>query len=527
MDLIRKGAQVGALGARVALIFWFLAGGAFAQTPDSSKGVSWLAAQVASDGSLSSEGNSIATAMQAREEALLTLRKLGSTAGALSSAVAAETDGNVEYISRRVLAANAAGQSTAADAATLLNLQNPDSGWGSAAGYQSDSLDTAFALQALAVAGTSFSAGNSLSYLTSAALTDGGWGVGQSSVYVTANVLLAASAWSSQTTSLASNAASWLLATRNSAQEYGNVFDDALALNALATQASQGAALQPLISSLASSQLADGSWADDPYQTALALSAVWLASQPPVVASSGDVTGTAVDQTSGQPIAGVSVALAENAGITATTAIDGTFHLSNVPAATYTLELMRSGYQSRVATITVTAVKTLNVGSLALTAISTTATLSGVVKSNTGQLLQNVIIAAGSKSTLTDASGVYQITGINPGSATITATLSGYNTVSAAVSFQASTSYLFSPTLYPTSVTPPTTSLQGIIVDGNTNAPIGGAKIVLNGVSHTTDATGKFVFSPVAAGAYIVTISASGYQTVSASISVVAGLNDV
>ena len=123
----------------------------------------------------------------------------------------------------------------------------------------------------------------------------------------------------------------------------------------------------------------------------------------------------------------------------------------------------------------------------------------------TGALAQapektHVIIAVGGKSTLTDANGAYLITGINPGSGTITATLSGYKTVSATVAFQASTEYLFSPTMYPTSVTPPATSLQGVIVDGSTGTPIAGASVAIGATVKVTDPSGKFAFSPIAAG---------------------------
>ncbi|HEY2395193.1 MAG TPA: carboxypeptidase regulatory-like domain-containing protein, partial [Rudaea sp.] len=527
MDLYKGMARFRALVACLAFLgFGFTS--ATAQTPDSTKGVAWLAAQVQNDGSLANEASSIATPFQGREETLLTLCKLATAPAALASAIAANADDDTEYVARRALAAAAAGQASISDVAALLARQNADGGWGLTPGYQSDALDTAIALQALSAANASSAvAANGFAYLSLARLSDAGWGVNQSSAYVTANVLFAAGLWPSQGTTIASTAATWLLGARNAGQEYGDSFDNALALLSLSAQANQGAALSPLISALGATQLADGSWADDPYVTAVALRAVWYADQPPVTSSTGDVIGVVVDQAGSQPVAGASIRLAENAGISVTTAADGTFHLSSVPAATYTLQVSRSGYQSRTASISVSAGQTLNIGSIALSAISTTVTLSGLVKNNTGQLLQDVIVAVGTKSTLTDASGAYQILGINPGSATVTATLSGYKTVSATVAFQASTNYLFSPTMYPTSVTPPTTSLQGVVVSGNTNAPIVGANVVLSAVTHTTDATGKFAFSPVTAGAYLMTVSASGFQTVTAAVSVVVGVNDV
>ena len=48
----------------------------------------------------------------------------------------------------------------------------------------------------------------------------------------------------------------------------------------------------------------------------------------------------------------------------------------------------------------------------------------------------NVVIAVGSMSTLTDASGAYQIAGIAPGTASVSASLTNYQTASASVTFE-------------------------------------------------------------------------------------------
>jgi hypothetical protein len=500
--------------------------------PLQQQGVAWLASLVQGDGSLANENASIATQLQARQESALTLHVLTTTPGALATKISGDTETNTEYTARRVLAAAATAQPASADITSLLSGQNSDGGWGLAPGYQSDALDTAIALQALGTAGaSSLAAARALTYLSQAMHADGGWGVGnQSSVYTAASVLIAANAWSNQgtlSTALATSATAWLLGARNASNEYGDSFDDATALLALATQAGQSSALSQLMSALAATELGDGSWDEDPFLTALALRAFWLAGQAPISPTTGDVTGVVVDQSSGQPLSGVQIVLVENTGITAATGSDGSFRLSNVPAATYTLQLSRSGYQPRSLGIQVVAGQTFNVGAIALQAPTTTAVLSGVIKSNAGQLLQNVIVTVGTKSALTDATGTYQILGIGPGAGTITATLSGYKTVSATVTFLAGTTYLFSPTMYPTSVTPPATSLQGLIIDGKTNAPIVGVNVILGSTARTTDATGKFVFAAVTAGSYAMTFAANGYQAATASISVVAGVNDL
>ena len=532
--------RFGALRCGFSWSFLFLllaAGTVFAQAstlaPNVQKGVTWLSAQVQSDGSLIGEASSIGTPFQARQEVQFTLSAFVPAPASLASAVAGNADANAEYAARRVWVGTGSAQN--AGATSLLAQQNPDGGWGLSPTYQSDPLDTAFALNALAAsgAGSSVSIANALTYLSQVKLADGGWGVdGTSTVYVTSYVLLAANAWSQQysssSASIAVAATTWLVAQRNTTtQLYPTILEDALALHALSTQPSASAALPALVSALNAAQLNDGSWADDPYLTAVALFAQWIASTPPPTPTTAVITGTVVDQTTGQPLSGVSISLAENAGFKTTTNSTGGFALSGVPGGSYTLQVSLAGYQPVSLSITAVAGQTLTVGPIGLVPIPTTANLKGTIKNNSGQVLQNVIVAAGNNSTLTDASGNYLLTGIAPGTATVSATLSGYQTVSVSVAFSAGVTYLFSPTMYLTNVTPPATSVQGIVVDSATGNPIVGASVVLKGATQTTDANGQFVFTSATSGAFSLTINATGYQGAVISGSLVAGLNNL
>lgn len=253
-------------------------------SPAVQNGVAWLNAQVQGDGSLSNEDASMATPFQARVTTVTTLSPLQAVPPALAAKVASAADANSEYVARRVIAAAATHQPTSTDVASLLAMQSVDGGWGLTASYAGDSLDTALTMQALHVANpvASTPVAGALGFLSQAKNSDGGWGLdGQSSVYATANVLLAASAWSDHyTTGIATSASAWLLAARTSANEFSDTFDNAYALLALATRSAQRDARAPLIAALQSAQLADGSWAGDPYLTALALHALYSASLP-------------------------------------------------------------------------------------------------------------------------------------------------------------------------------------------------------------------------------------------------------
>ena len=522
--------------ARVAAFCLLLIGtSAAAQTlsPALQNGVDWLRGQVQANGALQNETASIAVPLQAREESEFTLQVLDHAPGALVANVAADKQATTEFFARRVIGAASADLADSADKSALLATQNPDGGWGISPNYQSNPLDTSLALQALraADAAASTQVGRALTYLTQSKLSDGGWGVnGASSVYVTGHVLLAAQGWASQNVAgagIVTDAGTWLAAARNASQQYGNDFDNASALVALSASPAQSAALAPLASALNATQLADGSWNDDPYVTALALRGLWLSGQVPVTPTAGNVLGIVVDQATNAALSGVSVQLAQNSGFTIVTGANGAFQLSNVPAGSYTLNLSATGYSPRAITIQVVAGQSLNMGSIGLAKVVTTASIYGTVRDNTGAALPGVFVAVGTRSVLTDSAGAYQLDGIPPGTATVSASLVNYQTASASVAFVVNTTYRFSPTLYPLNTPPPATSLQGRVIDAASSGPIAGASVTLNGSTQTTAADGSFKFNTVSAGAFVLNVSANGYQSVQASGSAVAGANDV
>src|SRR5882762_3415925 len=124
---------------------------AFAQplSPEVSRGLAWLQSQVQADGSLANEASSVATGLQSRAEAAQTFKLLSAVPVSLTDAIAGETDDNTEYLARRIASLALAGR----DSATLLNAlaarQNSEGGFGGGPGYDSNALDTAWALIAL------------------------------------------------------------------------------------------------------------------------------------------------------------------------------------------------------------------------------------------------------------------------------------------------------------------------------------------------------------------------------------------
>ena len=516
---------------------------AHAQTlpPEITQGASWLQAQIQSDGSLANENASIALPLQVRSEVLSAFQTLGitlpsSTLSALAAGIDSAVDpGMVEPLARQAIAHQQTQTSDAAPMASLMTQRNSDGTFGATAGFIGNPLDTAWFLIALGQSASydSSVASSALGYLQQSKLADGSWSLDDTgAVYTTALAGQAASVWGTrfQVGTISTSSQNWLLAHRNASQNFGNTFDNAYALLALSKQTSQTTVLQPIADALIAAQLPNGSWDNDPYLTALALRALFAATQTPSAPTTGDIQGKVVDYDTGSAITGANVSLVERSPSSADTASDGSFALSGIPEGTYTLRVVALGYQGVTTTITVTAGQLLNLGTIRLTAAPLTASLSGVVKNSSGTAMANVIVAVGVNSALTSSTGAYLITGLDVGPATITASLTNYKTATADVVFEAGKSYVFSPTMYSTSQTPPATSLKGKVVNSS-GAALANVTVTLGDGTQTppqtTAAAGTFQFDNLTAGPIQLTLTASGYQTAVLGGTLVTGVNDV
>ncbi len=148
---------------------------------------------------------------------------------------------------------------TPADLALLMTFFDPQTGgWGGAAGYGPNNLDTALALQA-------------------------GWGFTTSDVsrsYTTALATFTLQQYGHTTATDAAVAktTAWLLARQNADGGFGDAgstpYETALAISALSGSAANNTGFAAAANYLISSQLADGSLGSDPYSTGLVLKAL-------------------------------------------------------------------------------------------------------------------------------------------------------------------------------------------------------------------------------------------------------------
>lgn len=534
------------LSLAVFIILSILHSSAHAQAPQIPLGLSWLTSTQTATGNWpekdTTEYYSTASALDAVYALEPSSPAYAPAFQWLSSQFVSPTD----YLSRRIITLKRAGADVSSEMEGLLLYRNPDGGWGGETFYLSDSLDTALALQALKAANYSdlslVNAG--LAYLTSSQNTDGGWGFykgNSSNVYMTA-IVSATLQQFPQTTTLATaigKATSYLRARQNADGGFGSspstVYETALAYGALVSVITDATVLSKAINYLAATQLPNGSWNDDPYSTALALQALYLAetrpSTPPPTPTTGTVNGTVVNGSTNQPLGGVTVQWSGVGGQgSVTTTTTGQFTLANILAGAQQITFSLSGYATSTATVNMTAELIVNLGSIALSVSPTTGIIQGLVTdASTGTPLADVTITVSGAATwtaTTSADGSYRITDIAAGSVSISAGKTGYYKVSGMGTVTAGGTLVFSPSLSTVPPTATTGDLKGAVNDSATGLPLPGATISASGAKNYTasaDASGNFALSAMDAGSYTVAVSAAGYGTKTYTVTIIAG----
>lgn len=497
------------------------------------KGFAWLRAQVLADGTVAGEGNSLAVPMQVRSETLHTLALFESQQAGLADTIGSVRQKHTELQARQALALRLASRNAQQAIADLGLQQNSDGGFGSRRTYVSNALDTAYALIALSATpdADATQVAAALGYLRTAKLSQAGWSVGDHpSIYATSAVLLAAQGWSSryQVGDIVATARDWLLSQRGTNGAYDSVVDNANALLALTTQTSDGDVIHPLTAALQQSQLASGSWEDDPYVTALALRALYRSTIGLPPATTGALAGTVVEAGTQVPLAGVTLAVRESPDARVETAPDGSFMLLGLAAGQYTVDVQAIGYVGTTFVATVTTGTTTSTGVIALEKTALTAEVFGVVRTSSGAALANVVVSSGTVSTFTAADGSYSLKGLNAGAATVTFAVSGYRTLDVPLTLEAGKRYQLSPTLYTTGQTVPSSAtVRGTVVDQATGVGLAGARVRVGVAEATTTATGAFEILNLNAGNYAIAISATGFTTLQGTVGLVAGINNL
>src|SRR5690349_8831267 len=144
-------------------------------SPEVTRGLAWLQGQVQADGTLANEASSAATGLQNRAEAAQTFKLLSAIPVSLAGAIAAEADDNTEYLARRIVSLALAGRDPSTLVTALAARQSSDGGFGGGLGYDSNALDTAWALIGFRAANAIARVSPALAYLASAQAGDGSY----------------------------------------------------------------------------------------------------------------------------------------------------------------------------------------------------------------------------------------------------------------------------------------------------------------------------------------------------------------
>jgi hypothetical protein len=250
-----------------------------------------------------------------------------------------------------------------------------------------------------------------------------------------------------------------------------------------------------------------------------------------VATQNGLVVGKIFDAQDLTALPGVSVTLTGGAVYSALTSADGTFNLGTIAPGSYTVAIALNGYVTVNGTATVVGGQTLtiNQGLIKSGGFQDTSpgTISGtVVDASTGLPIAGAVFdLGGGISGVSSATGQFAIPNVPRGNYAATLSATGYMNQTYSISFPAGATgnlgvlalYAASSNTAPTSLT-----LNGLVVDGVSRAPIAGATVTLveTGATATSGADGKFVFNGITLTSFMLSTAASGYQSSTLAVSV-------
>ena len=505
--------------------------------PLPADGLAWLAGQARSDGRIVAVPE-MALPLQATAEAVRALRAIGAQDHPVFEPARnflSEGPVPTEEVARSITDNCEAGGDASTAVAVLLAGQNADGGFGERPGFESSVIDTAFALEALALSGQgqTDAAARTAGFLLGRQSIDGGWAEGSRdpSVYLTA--LAMRSLWLERNSYPVGNALdraqAWLLSQRTGAS-WGESHETALALLALLPRRSHAGQFTDSAEALRARQRPDGSWNGSVYATALSLRALALADEPAANPDLGVISGRVTDGDTGLPVSGAAAVLRGPSKMDRASGADGGFRFADLPAGKYTLAIEPAGYSALSTSIDLAAGASLDLGELAVLRgeASDTGTVTGVVSdARTQEPLAGVVVRAGELGTQSGPDGTYQISNAPAGTVTLTVTHPGYAGTVASGSLLAGSVLVFSPRLEPgINPDPSLSTIMGTVSDGATGALLEGAQVALAGcveIAATTGADGAYHLTTDQVCTVTLMASMDGYDSYRRQITLVGG----
>ena len=200
---------------------------------------------------------------------------------------------------------------------------------------------------------------------------------------------------------------------------------------------------------------------------------------------------------------------------------NGYVKVSDLEEGTYIVNISKTGYYSKSAEISIVA-KTIVSANVTLKKEVTTGTISATVVDENGNAIEGaeVIVSNDTETYIlsSDANGLAIFEVVKPGDYTLVVSKDGYLNSSATVSVEAGKSYTINATLKEKSTKG---NLEVVVkdIDGNL---LKDASLTINNQQYVTNENGVVTVENLEAGKYEVTISKDGYDTVTASVEVIA-----
>lgn len=507
---------------------------------DIDQGIAWLQARDSATGV--HRDSDLATAAQTNSEAWITVRVLSrdgsfSQLGALAQE---QNDGTVPALARQAWIRLERGQSAAEILSALLSVQQTDGGFPVRRGFQSEALATAQVLALLdrAGLGSGTPASRAIGYLIGAQPSTGGWVSAPGnppSVYASASVASILAGYRNRfdlTVPLA-RATTFLTTARTPQNDFGSAFETGLAIEALLALNADRSVLEPVVPVLAAQQLANGSFEDDAYVTAVVLRALWRFAQPVLPPTQAGITGRVLAADTSMPISGAQLQLTGPDSVTLVSNSLGRLQSQTIPAGQYQATLSFTGMRTVQLELTLVAGRTLDLGDLRMvqgtSPVGEFGLIRGVVRSaETGDPIGGARVRLSQPPTqvVADADGRYQLLQVPAGLVHITGEADGYSTQTAEFTLLPEAVVEFSMSLTPVAGGSSQAEIRGQVAHGQTGAALAGVQIAATAgttpASILTGADGSYTFN-VDPGA-LVTIEArlSGFDPVSIQVPLVA-----
>lgn len=496
----------------------------------------WLELSQSAEGDVVNSSD-IATGFQATAQALSAFVLLDSAIANRATALSSMQHTpqvlpnlSTERLAQLLIALNSNGQPFAGEQTELLSRQNNEGGFAAYAGYDGTAMDTALALLALQrVNADTLIAGNTLGFLSSSQLADGGFAIygEQSSVIVTAMVLRAMRSYlyTYNISDMMNRAIDYLYDAQDNSNGWGSYWETALVLQALIPVTTDISRYQPALDYLTSGQSVDGDWNQRVYTTALAAATLQLLTviEVPDDPQKAVVAGSVVDAANGAPIPAVVIDVLGIATETVDIQPDGRFTVSNIDANAYVFAYSAPGYLGASQNITLQKGQFVNVGTVKLSIAPTAALINGVITdASNGNPVAGATVSAvidgQTSNTITDTHGAYQLLA-EAGQAQIQVSAPSYHLVSVAADLVAGTQVQFSPSLLSSSEPQPVSSiLFGQVIDEQGEAIAGATVAITAGASITTDANGAFEFTGLNPDEIEIVISKTDYQSMTLGV---------